>query len=83
VFISKRMGYPRILHVISVLQADNIPCFYQRLSCDPTANLADKGTLSLVGYWQSTAVCVPCVVLAQWRLRAAVQCAGTEAGRQV
>jgi hypothetical protein len=48
-FISKRMGYPRISHMISVLQADNIPCFYQSLSCGSTADLADKGTLSLVG----------------------------------
>jgi hypothetical protein len=50
VFISKRMGYPRISHIISVLQADYPPCSYQRSSCDPTANLPDKGTLSLVGH---------------------------------
>jgi hypothetical protein len=53
VFSSKRMGYPRILHIISVLQADYPSCFYQRLSCDLTANLAVKGTLSLVGLAQS------------------------------
>jgi hypothetical protein len=42
--------YRCILYIISVLQADNLPCFYQTLSCDPAANLADKGNLSLVIY---------------------------------
>jgi hypothetical protein len=37
------------MQIISVLQLDNLACFYQRLSGYSTASLADKDTLSLVG----------------------------------
>jgi hypothetical protein len=37
------------MQIISVLQLDNLACFYQGLSGYSTARLADKDTLSLVG----------------------------------